>query len=158
MSRIFVACIVIVTAIGMGYLIARHNIKVDPIILQDPLIGISYSGGLLSDPENAVVYYRIYATGDVYMATYGGNIFHLTRLDQDTMDNIRYEIDDPATLVSFVKKDRTFCRSAVDGIDTEIVLVTSIGDMYRYSDCDYEFAWDDGLLEIVQTIIRQYKE
>ncbi len=156
--NVVIACFVIAAAIGVGYVLARRNIKVDPILLQNPLVELSYSGGWLSDPKDAVAYYRIYATGDVYKATRGGNIFLLTRLDRDTINGIRDEVDDPATLESFVKKDRTFCISAVDGIDTEISLVTSSGEMFRYSDCDYEFVWEEGLLKTVQSIVRQYKE
>jgi hypothetical protein len=74
------------------------------------------------------------------------------------MNSIRDEVDDPATLESFVKKDRTFCISAVDGIDTEISLVTSSGEVLRYSDCDHEFVWEERLLKTVQSIVRQYKE
>lgn len=156
--KILISCVVIILAAEIGYLFARSNPKIDPILLQEPLVQLSYGGGWLTDWKSATAFYRIYANGDVYKATRDGRIFHLTRLDRDMVNNIRDEIDDPATLESFVKKDRTFCNSAVDGTDTEIVLIASTGEMHRYSDCDYEFVWEDGLLKTVQSIVRQYRD
>lgn len=35
--KVVIACFVIASAIGVGYVLARRNIKADPILLQNPL-------------------------------------------------------------------------------------------------------------------------
>ena len=148
--------IIIVVGIG-GYLLGSEKINANQVITfisSKQLVEISYDGGWPADPAESVRSYGFYDNGDVYKTTGDGRIVLYTTLLEIQLETIRDLINDPATLDSFVKKDRTFCVSAVDGIDSQITFITGTGGTASFSDCDYDFGEDNQLFNILNSIIR----
>lgn len=156
--KILFVSVLLLVAGGIGYLIGKHDAGSGTLSIQKPLVEISFSGGWLVDEENATDYYRIYKTGDVYMATRGGQVTLLGNVEKETIDELTSRINGPDLSKSFTKKERSFCDSAVDGIDSEISFKLTDGTITKYSSCDYTFMGDYGVLETVGTILDSVKE
>ena len=147
--------IIIVVGIG-GYLLGSGRINVNrtiTFITSKQLVEISYDGGWLADPGKATKSYDFYDNGEVYKTTGDGRVALYTTILDLELQTVRDLVNDPATLDSFVKNERRFCPSAVDGVDSQITFTSATGNVVFFSDCDYDLG-ENQLFNILNSIIR----
>lgn len=146
--------IVVVIFVGIsGYLLGTGQINVNQILASKRLVEVSYDGGWFADPEKTTKSYDFYDNGEVYKTTGDGRVALYTTMSDIELETIRDLVNDPATIGSFIKNDRRFCPSAVDGVDNQITFTTTTGNVVFFSDCDYNLG-DNELFSILNSIIR----
>lgn len=160
LSKVFSVGAILAVGTMIGYVVAARTGGIVFGVSEDPLIKISYSGGMLLDEENATQWKAIYSDGRVVKMTRGGEEVQLPSITASQVVALREMINAPDFIdEEFPKKEREFCESYVDGIDTEIQFTRDDGTHVSYSDCEYDLSEDSGhILTLVSFLTRVISE
>lgn len=133
------ASIIILASVAIGYMLGTRPQNIEPEVSEEPLVKLSYSGGMLSNEDEAIGWKAIYLDGRVVEATRGGETTELASITVSQVAALRELINAPDFVeAGFPKKEQKFCESYIDGVDTEIKLTRNDGTVMSYSDCEYD--------------------
>ncbi len=132
-----VLVLLFIIGIIWAYDIGFH--RVDRHFTNDPLVQIVYSGGWYTGYADPVAFVALYDDGYIYQVTNVRRWKLIKKISRSEVMSLRDDLNETVVLETFVKKEREFCSSAVDGVDREIRFRLNTGEIVQFSDCIYDF-------------------